>query len=176
MNLNGINDSLLIKLNAPLGDDNLPTFTAKGGVPDIECFYKDFNMICEVTTLSSRDQWYAEGQPVMQHLKDFEDEYNKESYCLFIAPRVHRGTFNTFNLCNKTDFYEGKTLKIIPISITSFVKMLNIINEFKSKNGFKQEQFKSILDYLYNRVITFNTIEDWSKDLNDNIDNIIDII
>ena len=80
--LNIINDSLLIKPNSIVGDDNEPTFTAPAGVPDIECYYDDFNATCEVTMLSSRDQWYNEGQPVMRHLRDFENSNNdKDCYC-----------------------------------------------------------------------------------------------
>src|SRR5574344_1520713 len=71
--LNIINDSLLIKPNSIVGYDNEPTFTAPAGVPDIECYYDNFNATCEVTMLSSRDQWYNEGQPVMRHLRRSEE-------------------------------------------------------------------------------------------------------
>ena len=65
--LNIINDSKMIKPNAPVGDDNEPIYTAPSKVPDIECHYDSFDAICEVTMLTSRDQRYNEGQPVMQH-------------------------------------------------------------------------------------------------------------
>ena len=40
--LNIIDDATLIKPNSPLGDDNEPTFTAPAKVPDIECYYENF--------------------------------------------------------------------------------------------------------------------------------------
>ena len=46
--LNILNDSKLIKPNAPVGDDNEPIYTAPNGVPDIECYYDSFGAICEV--------------------------------------------------------------------------------------------------------------------------------
>ena len=97
LGLHALNDARKIQPNYPVGDDNEPTFTAPANVPDIECFYGDFNAICEVTMLTNRSQWYNEGQPVMRHLRDFEDRHaDIPSYCLFIAPKLHRDTINTF--------------------------------------------------------------------------------
>jgi hypothetical protein len=97
LGLNALNDALGIKPNYPVGDDNEPTFTAPANTPDIECYYENFNAICEVTMLNGRDQRYNEGQPVMRHLRDFENKNDdKEAYCLFIAPTIHRDTLNTF--------------------------------------------------------------------------------
>ena len=42
--------------NYPIGDDGEPLFTAPGGVGDIECFYKKFNLLCEVTMLTNNKQ------------------------------------------------------------------------------------------------------------------------
>lgn len=96
LGLHALNDALKIQPNYPVGDDNEPTFTAPANTPDIECFYDKFNAICEVTMLTGRDQWYNEGQPVMRHLRDFENEHeDKQSYCLFIAPTLHRDTIGS---------------------------------------------------------------------------------
>ena len=43
--------------NYPVGDDNRPTFTAPGGVADIECYYEGFNLACEVTLMRDSKQW-----------------------------------------------------------------------------------------------------------------------
>jgi len=89
LGLQALNDALKISPNYPVGDDNEPTFTAPANTPDIECFYESFNAICEVTMLKGRNQWYNEGQPVMRHLRDFEEKHaGKPSYCLFIAPEL----------------------------------------------------------------------------------------
>lgn len=131
--LNIINDSLLIKPNAPVGDDNEPTYTAPSGVADIECYYKDFSSICEVTMLCNRDQWYNEGQPVMRHLRDFENSNTElPNYCLFIAPSLHQDTINTF--FNSVKFqYEGKKQKIIPITINQLIYILETIKILQEK-------------------------------------------
>lgn len=72
--LNALDDAISINPNYPVGDDNEPTFSAPANKPDIECYYQNFNAICEVTMLTNRQQWYAEGQPVMRHLRDFENK------------------------------------------------------------------------------------------------------
>jgi hypothetical protein len=95
--LYALNDAEIIKPNYPVGDDNEPASTAPAGIADIECYYKNFNMICEVTMLSRRDQWFNEGQPVMRHLRNFEN-INNNSYCIFIAPNIHTDSAETFGL------------------------------------------------------------------------------
>ncbi len=132
--LNIIDDAKLIKPNSPLGDDNEPTFTAPSKVPDIECFYDSFSSICEVTMLTGRDQWYNEGQPVMRHLREFEESHSETpSYCLFVAPRLHDDTINTFWIAVKYE-YEGAKQRIIPITITELIEILEIFKTAKSQN------------------------------------------
>ncbi|MGN0739785.1 MAG: AlwI family type II restriction endonuclease [Christensenellales bacterium] len=132
--LNIIDDANLIKPNSPLGDDNEPTFTAPAKVPDIECFYDTFSSICEVTMLTGRDQWYNEGQPVMRHLREFEYKHSETpNYCLFIAPRLHDDTINTFWIAVKYE-YEGAKQKIIPITITELIEILEVFKTAKSQN------------------------------------------
>jgi len=134
--LYALNDALKIQPNYPVGDDNEPTFTAPSGKPDIECYYESFNAICEVTMLTSRDQWYQEGQPVMRHLRDFEEKNkNKKAYCLFIAPKLHRDTLNTFWISVKYE-YEGNPQRIIPLSIQNFIELLKTLVIIKQKGTF----------------------------------------
>lgn len=151
--LNIINDSLLIKPNSIVGDDNEPTFTAPAGVPDIECYYDEFNATCEVTMLSSRDQWYNEGQPVMRHLRDFETaNTDKDCYCLFIAPSLHRDTINTYYQSIKYE-YEGAKQKIIPLTIAQLIEILIIVAKVKSANkDFKHIYIKELYDNILNSI------------------------
>ncbi len=152
--LNIINDSLLIKPNSIVGDDNEPTFTAPAGVPDIECYYDNFNATCEVTMLTSRDQWYNEGQPVMQHLRDFElsNNDNKDCYCLFVAPSLHRGTINTYYQSIKYE-YEGAKQKIIPITIKQLIEILKIVANVKRANiEFKHTYIKQLYDNVLESI------------------------
>lgn len=151
--LNIINDSLIIKPNSIVGDDNEPTFTAPAGVPDIECYYNNFNATCEVTMLSSRDQWYNEGQPVMRHLRDFELSNNdKDCYCLFVAPSLHRDTINTYYQSVKYE-YEGTRQKIIPITIKQLIEILRIVAYVKRANkDFKHTYIKQLYDNVIESI------------------------
>lgn len=177
LGLNALNDALRIKPNYPVGDDNEPTFTAPANTPDIECFYKDYNAICEVTMLTGRDQWYNEGQPVMRHLRDFENKYqDKKVYCLFVAPKLHRDTINTFWTSIKYE-YEGQKQKIVPLSIDDFIKILKILIEIKQNGNLLKH---SDLFRLYDEILEVsrnlsdsnewvrnipNTITSWQKSL-----------
>lgn len=155
-----------------VGDDNLPTFTAPGNTADMECHYIDFSMICEVTLLNGRDQWYNEGQPVMRHLRDFEsNNHNENNYCLFLAPSLHRDTVNTFWYSVKYD-YEGARQKIIPLTLDQYTKILSIVKNkyFKHSIRVNQRTLKSLFDIVYSKVDEHNNSGDWIL----SIDNCID--
>lgn len=162
--LHALNDALKIQPNYPVGDDNEPTFTAPAGKPDIECYYVSFNAICEVTMLTGRDQWYNEGQPIMRHLRDFEERNkDKSAYCLFVAPTLHRDTLNTFWVSVKYE-YEGKQQKIIPLSIQNFIELLKTLVEIKQKGRFFSH---SELNRLYDEIL-FNSkgaidVNEWAE-------------
>ena len=156
LGLNALNDALRIKPNYPVGDDNEPTNTAPAGKPDIECFYEEYNSICEVTLLKDRSQWFNEGQPVMRHLREFEVENSdKETYCLFIAPSLHVDTLETFWMAINYG-YKGKKQKIIPMTLKQFVKMLEILLAMK-ENG--KRFTRNHLIELYNSLLDLKGIE-----------------
>lgn len=164
MALNIINDAKEIKANSLVGDDNEFIFTAPANRPDIECYYENFNSICEVTMLNGRDQWHNEGQPVMRHFRDFEEHSSlKENYCLFIAPKLHRDTINTFWISVKYE-YEGTKQKIIPFTITQIIDILKMIKELKGNNRvFSHLQFQKLLENIINLKESINNSEDWLK-------------
>ena len=144
--LNVFNDATLIKPNTIVGDDNEPINTAPAGVADIECYYDSFSSICEVTTLTSRDQWVNEGQPVMRHLRAFEDKMPCQSYCLFVAPRLHQDTINTFWNSVKYE-YQGRKQLIIPITISQLILMLRAVKILHQKNSvLRAEQLRQLYD------------------------------
>lgn len=162
LGLNALNDALNIKPNYPVGDDNEPTFTAPAGKPDIECYYKSHNAICEVTMLNGRDQWFNEGQPVMRHLREFEDqEPNKTSYCLFIAPKIHQDTVNTFWFSVKYE-YQGKRQNIIPLTINQFIELLEILIEIKQAGkALNHQQIFRLYDEILHLTNTAQNSLDW---------------
>lgn len=167
--MNIIDDAELIKPNAPLGDDNEPTFTAPAKVPDIECFYDTFNAICEVTMLTGRDQWFNEGQPVMRHLREFENTHtDRPSYCLFIAPRLHDDTINTFWISVKYE-YQGKSQKIIPLTISELLELLEVFKKAKKKG--KKIAHTEMMAF-YKNCTAVNSVSDsgaWRKHIASNI-------
>ena len=166
LGLHALNDALKIQPNYPVGDDNEPTFTAPANTPDIERFYQSFNAICEVTMLTGRDQWYNEGQPVMRHLRDFENKHqDKASYCLFIAPKMHRDTINTFWTAIKYE-YEGRTQKIIPLSINNFVSLLKILVQMKAENKFlKHSEIARLYDEIIDSSNSFTDSDKWLRNI-----------
>ena len=170
LGLNALNDALKIKPNYPVGDDNEPTFTAPANTPDIECYYENFNAICEVTMLTGRDQWYKEGQPVMRHLRDFENKYQeKKSYCLFIAPKLHRDTINTFWMAIKYE-YEGKKQNIIPLTITNFSNLLKILVEIKKAQKFLEHQkISRLYDQILDASKNLNHSDEWLNSISESI-------
>lgn len=170
--LNIINDAIIIKPNTKVGDDNEPIFTAPAGVPDIECYYETFNGICEVTMLVGRDQWYNEGQPVMRHLRKFELENgDKDCYCIFIAPRMHTDTLNTFLVANKYG-YEGQKQRIIPISIRQLSFILTKVKDYlESGGGFTHSDFKMLLDNCSN-IENITDTREWMIEVENQISRI----
>lgn len=170
LSLHALNDAIKIQPNYPVGDDNEPTFTAPAGKPDIECYYNTFNAICEVTMLTGRDQWYNEGQPIMRHLRDFEEKNSdKNSYCIFVAPTLHRDTLNTFWFSVKYE-YEGKKQRIIPLSIKDFIELLKTLIAVKQKNKFLPH---SELANLYNNILS---LSGKAKDVNEWVEKIPSVI
>lgn len=160
MGLHAFNDAISVKPNYPIGDDNEPTSTAPGGVPDIECVYNSFGIVCEVTMLKNRSQWFNEGQPVMRHLRDFEASHN-DSYCLFIAPSIHTDTAETFYMANNFG-YKGRKQKIAPITITQFVNMLRTLKQMRKNNkAFHNSDLRELLDKIVEKSTSGNDSGEW---------------
>ncbi len=161
LGLNALNDAIRIKPNYPVGDDNEPTNTAPGGMPDIECFYEEYNSVCEVTLLRDRSQWFNEGQPVMRHLREFEDTNpDKETFCLFVAPSLHVDTVETFWNSVYGLGYKGKKQKIIPLTINQFVKLLEVLLLLKKK---RVKFTRKYLVELYNSILDIKGIDNSDK-------------
>jgi hypothetical protein len=167
-----INDELEIKTNAPVGDDNRITFTAPGGVADIECLYQNYAAIYEVTLLVGRNQWYNEGQPVMRHLRDFEIKLSKKYssiFCIFISPRLHEDTLNTFWTSNKYE-YKGLKQKIIPFNFDQFINIVKfIVGKKNEKIPFSSDFLNNLFTNIYNSVDTSETSSSWKESIDDHI-------
>lgn len=168
--LNALNDALEIKPNYPVGDDNEPTFTAPANKPDIECFYEQFNSVCEVTMLTDRSQWYNEGQPVMRHVREFEEMHTRKSaYCLFIAPRLHQDTIETFWMAIKYG-YKGATQRIVPLSISQFIRLLESLLEIKKQGKrFTHSELLNLYEQILNLTNHVAHSEEWIEQIPETI-------
>ena len=120
--------------NYPVGEDNRPTYTAPGGVADIECFYEGFNLACEVTLMRDSKQWISEGQPVLRHVQNFLNSHDGVTYGLFIAPVLHRDTVNHFWFGVKGVF-EGEEVMVFPLTISKFARVLETCANFRANGG-----------------------------------------
>lgn len=158
--LHALDDAVDVCPNYPVGDDNKPTFTAPANKPDIECVYRSFYSICEVTMLTGSRQWHNEGYSVPRHLRDYEEKFpEKEAYCLFVAPKIHRDTAETFWNANKHG-YIGKRQKIVPISISQTTTILECLLKLRKLN--KSFTHVDLLN-LYNEIIEVQNIVDNSE-------------
>ena len=122
-----INDEIKIKPNYPVDDSGEPISHASGSQADIECYYKSYNAICEVTLDTSNFQWVRESQPVMRHLRDFETKFSDtKNYCLFISPKIHIDTLYHFWTSIKHG-YNGSPQQIIPLTTEQFAILLETL-------------------------------------------------
>lgn len=160
-----LNDAIRITPSFKVGDDGIPT-GFRGNTSDIECEYETFGMTLEVTLLAGRDQWYAEGQPVMRHLRDFEDKLQDKlnTYCMFIAPYIHRDTLNTFWMNDKFG-YEGKVQKIVPLSIDQFITILRKARQKILNSSMKHTDLGRLLEDIMNSIDVHDDSQAWLQDV-----------
>lgn len=110
-----------IKPNYAIDDEGNPTFTAKGGVADIEVYDYDMDSLVEVTLMKNRQQATNEIPAITRHLKEQRERSIKSNvFSVFIAPHLHE---DTIYMCQFTMFKEK--LGIYPYSIMNFINKLN---------------------------------------------------
>jgi len=150
--LMALNDGQILP-NYPLGDDGMPSNHAPGGMGDIECFYKKFNLLCEVTLLPGRSQALQEGFPVSRHFRDFSTKRNfSETYCLFIAPKLHMDTMEMFFFNNTRPTGNPKQCQIIPLTISQFLEILKLLCDLKQNDSNFKLSHEKLLE-LYQEIV-----------------------
>lgn len=159
-----INDEILIKPNYPVDDNGEPVNHSPGNKPDIECYYQTFNSICEVTLNTSKLQWVQEGQPVMRHLRDFENKHkDNEIFCVFIAPRVHNDTYSQFWISVKYE-YDGMPQKIVPLTTEQFAIVLEtLLSMIKQGKRFTHREMYELYSMIINKSKQLSSFSDWMK-------------
>ncbi len=79
--------------NYHVDDEGLPTFTASGGMADIECFDTDNNPLVEVTLMTARTQATNEMPAITRHLQEAKTKYpDKLVFSILVAPAIHADT------------------------------------------------------------------------------------
>lgn len=109
-------EGLDVNPNYSVDDEGLPTFTAGGGIADIECFDNKYNSYFEVTLMCGRqDQVNNEIVPIRRHLKEALQR-NPLSFSVFVAPVVHEDTVEVANL-----YKIRENLDILTFNINDFI-------------------------------------------------------
>lgn len=86
-------EGLDVNPNYSVDDEGLPTFTASGGLADIECYDSDYDSYFEVTLMCGRaDQVNNEIIPISRHLREAKSKRREESFSVFVAPTIHADT------------------------------------------------------------------------------------
>lgn len=154
--LNGGN----IKANLKFDDNGQPIMTAPGNTADIVCDYGDFYLAVEVTMQSGQRQYEMEGEPVARHLANIKKEYNKSSYCFFIAPTINKSCiahFYTLHIAN-ISYYGGKSV-IIPLELDLFQKMLE--KSTTASDTPTPQQIKKFCDFSLQMAETASDENQW---------------
>lgn len=111
-----------VKPNYHVDDEGLPTFTASGGLADIECFDTDSNPLVEVTLMTARTQATNEMPAITRHLQEAIEKYpSKTVFSLLVAPAIHSDTKYM------AEFSKYKyNVDIMTYTIEDFIKHISI--------------------------------------------------
>lgn len=105
--------------NYAIDDEGMPTFTARGGIGDIEVSSRTDDILVEVTLMQAKSQAVNEIPGITRHLRNFGDHVNKQVYSLFIAPTLHP---DSVYMIQFTKFQEN--LEINGYTISDFISSL----------------------------------------------------
>lgn len=152
--------------NFKIDDAGQPMSTASGNMADIVCDYDDFALTVEVTMQSGQRQYEAEGEPVARHLAKYKKTTGKETFCLFIAPKINEASIAHFFTLSKTNItYYGGTSIIVPLELDIFMKMVE--NSYGAKFVPTPQHIREIFDYAKEVAHTAENETQWYKQIRD---------
>jgi hypothetical protein len=160
-----LNDAVSVKANYPMGDDGEPISTAPGGATDLICEYKDFVLSVEVTMSRGNTQWVMEGQPVQRHLRTIEDEYSKPAYALFLAPKLHADTVETFWIAN-VHGYQGVKQRIVPLEMATWCEYLTEMKAELMSGNYVHSDLKQFLEQGLPTTSDYTNSQEWKQEIN----------
>ena len=110
-------EGLEVYPNYHVDDEGLPTFTASGGMADIECFDDESNPLVEVTLMCARNQATNEVPAITRHLQEAISKYpDKIVFTMLVAPSIHADTVYM------TEFSKSHyKVDILPLTIAEFI-------------------------------------------------------
>ena len=113
--------------NYHVDDEGLPTYTASGGMADIECFDKESNPLVEVTLMCARNQATNEVPAITRHLQEAISKYpDKIVFTMLVAPSIHADTVYM------TEFSKSHyKVDILPLTIVEFVEQIQNYKEIE---------------------------------------------
>lgn len=113
--------NLEVRPNYHVDDEGLPTFTASGGVADIECYDTDCNSLVEVTLMCARNQATNEMPAITRHLQEaIEKQPNITLFSILVAPSIHA---DTKYMAGYSKYQYG--IDILTLTITEFIEAIN---------------------------------------------------
>ena len=153
-----------IKGNFNFDDLGQPLSTAAGNMPDIECSYDDFSLSVEVTMQRGQRQYETEGEPVARHYGQLKKRSGKDTYCLFIAPKINPATLAHFYGLNHVSIslYGGKS-KIIPLELEQFMKLVD--NSYNYKTQPVPTDIRRFLDNVITSCESAADENQWSTEI-----------
>ena len=120
-------ECLEVRPNYHVDDEGLPTFTAAGGLADIECFDTDNNPV-EVTLMTARTQATNEIPAITRHLQETKEKYpDKLVFSILVAPSIHADT----KYMTGYPKFQFKA-DILTYTTEEFVKQINSISKIKN--------------------------------------------
>lgn len=112
---------LNVQPNYHVDDEGLPTFTASGGVADIECYDTDCNSLVEVTLMCARNQATNEMPAITRHLQEaIEQQPEVIIFSMLVAPSIHADT-KYMAAFSKHQY----NVDILTLTITEFIEQIN---------------------------------------------------
>lgn len=119
-----------------LGADMLPRQHAAGGNSDIvyqysaSQFYDKHTLLIECTLMQGINQRNCEMEPVTRHLLNYMLDYDRNSYCVFIANKLVPAILSDFRMRAFSPMYRDtnssvESMKIIPLDIKDLKNIVN---------------------------------------------------
>lgn len=117
-------ENLIVKPNYKADDEGIPTFTAAGGMADIECFDLECNPLVEVTLMNGRTQATNEIPAITRHLNEAVEKYHGiKVFTVFVAPTIHTDTIYMAKF-SKWQYH----VDILTFNISEFIDKIKSIN------------------------------------------------